>query len=107
MKRGDLVTTVVSGDFGKPRPALIIQSDHFETPSVTLLLLTSTIRPTYLARIDVKPSPENGLRQPSQIMVDRLMTVPRSRVGTIIGRLEAVTMDIVEQRLLTFLGLFQ
>lgn len=107
MKRGDLVTAVVSGDYGKPRPALIIQSDQFETPSVTILLVTSTLLPAHLARVDVHPTHQNGLTRPSQIMVDRIMTVPRERVGSVIGKLDAGTIDTVERQLMTFLGLLQ
>lgn len=107
MKRGDFVTAVVSGDYGKPRPALIIQSDSFDTPSVTVLLVTGTLLPAHLARVDVHPTHQNGLRQPSQIMIDRVMTVPRARVGEVIGKLDLDTLDRVERQLMTFLGLLQ
>ncbi|MGH7340789.1 MAG: type II toxin-antitoxin system PemK/MazF family toxin, partial [Candidatus Rokuibacteriota bacterium] len=81
MKRGDLVTIAVGGDYGKPRPALIVQADEFEAiPSVTVLRLTSEVHDEPLVRITVQPSPENGLRAPSQVCVDKAVTVPRSRV---------------------------
>lgn len=74
--RGDLVTIAMSGDFGKPRPALIIQADHFEDQAtVTLLPVTSTLVAAPLFRVGVEPTEKNGLRKPSQIMEDKTMTV--------------------------------
>ena len=85
MKRGDLVTIVVSGDYGKPRPALVIQSDAFAAlPSVTVLRLSSEIVPAHLARITVDPTPENG-RSTSQIMIDKATTISREKVGRAFG----------------------
>ena len=89
MRRGDLVTIAVSGDYGKPRPALVIQDDAFaELPAVTVLPLTSEVRDDHLVRITVHPDEGNGLRQPSQVMVDRTVTVPRVKAGTVFGRLD-------------------
>ena len=69
IKRGDLVTVALLGDYGKPRPALVIPSDLFaEHPSVTVLPVTSELRDTPLFRIPVEPSAENNLRSPSQVM---------------------------------------
>jgi len=105
MRRGDLVTIAVSGDYGKPRPALIVQSDAFEAlPSVTVLPLTSDIRDEHLVRITVRPTPENGLRAVSQVMIDKVTTVPRTRVGDMIGRADADTMRAVDVGLGRFLG---
>ncbi|AHE96983.1 type II toxin-antitoxin system PemK/MazF family toxin [Thioalkalivibrio paradoxus] len=105
MKRGDLVTVAMSGDFGKPRPALVIQSDHFDaTATVTVLLVSSTLVDAPLIRLAVEPSAENGLRKPSQVMIDKAMTVRRDRVGAPIGRLEADTMVGVNRSLALFLG---
>ena len=82
MRRGDLVTVAVSGDFGKPRPALVIQSDHFDaTATVTVLLISSTLVDAPLIRLAVEPGAENGLRKPSQVMIDKAITVQRDRVG--------------------------
>lgn len=71
MRRGDLVTIALQGDLGKPRPALVIQSDLFdEHPSVTVLPVTSELRDTPLFRITIEPNAENGLQKPSQVMVE-------------------------------------
>jgi mRNA interferase MazF len=105
VRRGDLVTVALSGDYGKPRPALVIQSDLFSVhPSVTLLPVTGDLREAPLLRIRVDPSEQNGLRKSSEIMVDKLQTVPRERVGTVIGRVDDATMVAVNRALATFLG---
>jgi mRNA interferase MazF len=79
MRRGDLVTIALQGDFSKPRPALIIQADEFDqTGSVTVLLVSSTLVDAPLIRVTVQPTPENGLRKPSQVQVDKAMTVKRN-----------------------------
>jgi len=70
--RGDFVTIAMQGDFGKPRPALVIQADQFsEHATVTVLPVTSTLIAAPLFRMTVQPSAENGLRKPSQVMVDK------------------------------------
>jgi len=105
MRRGDLVTVAMSGDFGKPRPALVVQSNHFDaTATVTVLLISSTLVDAPLVRLAVEPSAENGLRRPSQVMIDKAMTVRRDRVGAAFGRLEADTMVAVNRSLALFLG---
>lgn len=104
-RRGDIVAVALSGDYGKPRTALVIQSDAFsEHPSVTVLTLTSDLFDTPLFRITVQPDSDNGLRLTSQIMVDRAATVPREKVGRIIGRLDRGTLDEVYASLMQFLG---
>jgi len=106
MKRGDLVTIVVSGDYGKPRPAIIVQSDAFaQLPSVTVLQLTSDVHDEHLARITINPSAGNGLRQRSQVMVDRAMAVPRTKVGQVFGHLDAETITDINRAMARFLGL--
>jgi mRNA interferase MazF len=106
MRRGDLVTVAAPGDYGKPRPALVVQSDLFdELPSVTLCLVTSTLRDAPIFRITVDPSPVNGLQRVSQIQVDKLMTVARERVGEVIGRLDDATALKVTRSLAVFLGI--
>jgi mRNA interferase MazF len=105
MRRGDLVTVAMSGDFGKPRPALVIQSDHFDaTATVTVLLISSTLVDAPLIRQTVEPSAGNGLRKPSQVMIDKAMTVRRDRVGPPFGRLEDDAMIAVNRSLALFLG---
>jgi mRNA interferase MazF len=106
MKRGDLVPVVLAGAYGKPRPALVIQSDLFSKhPSVTILPVTTEILPIETFRIAVAPSEKNGLRAPSQIMVDKTHTIPRDKAGEVFGSLEARTMAAVNRVLTVFLGL--
>ena len=105
VKRGDVVTIALQGDYGKPRPALVVQSDLFDAhPSVTILPITSELRDTPLFRLDVDPNDTNGLRKKSQIMVDKTQTVARKRVGQTIGRLDDLTMLAVNRLLALFLG---
>jgi mRNA interferase MazF len=105
MRRGDLVTVAIQGAYGKPRPALVIQSDLFaEHPAVTILPVTSGLRDTPLFRIGVLPSAENGLHKPSQVMVDKPQSVPRENVGVVIGHLDDEAMLAVNRALAVFLG---
>lgn len=106
MMRGDFVTIALQGDFGKPRPALVIQADQFsEHPSVTVLPVTSTLLAAPLLRITVNPGAESGLQKPSQVMIDKPMAVKRDKVGPAIGRIDADTMIEVERSLAVFLGI--
>jgi mRNA interferase MazF len=106
VRRGDLVTVALPGAYGKPRPALVIQSDLFdEHPSVTILPVTSELRATPLFRIDVAPSAGNGLRLLSQVMVDKAQSVPREKLGEPFGRLEDDRLLAVTRALALFLGI--
>lgn len=106
MRRGDFVTVAVAGDYGKPRPALIIQSDLFnELPSVALCLVTSDLHNAPIFRITVDPGPDNGLRSISQIQIDKIVSVPRERVGAVIGHLDDTTMLKVNRSLAVFTGI--
>jgi len=106
MRRGDLVTVAVSGDYGKPRPALVVQSDAFDIhPSVVVLPLTSELHDAPLFRVTVSANRETGLKAASQVMVDKATTVPRGKIGQRIGRLNANTMQAVKQALRGFLDL--
>lgn len=106
MRRGDIVTAIAPGDDGKPRPALVIQSDIFDAlSSVTLCLVTSTLLEAPVFRITVDPSAENGLQRVSQIEVDKIMTVKRERVGRVIGRLDDATLLKVNRSLAVFVGI--
>lgn len=106
MRRGDLVTITLQGDYGKPRPALVIQSDLFDQhPSVTILPVTSALREAPLFRLEVPPNAGNGLRAASQIMVDKAQTVPRDKVGKMIGHLDDGTLLAVDRAMALFLGL--
>ena len=89
--RGSVVTVASPGVYsGKPRPAVVVQADRWlqAHPCVTLCPLTSTLMQAPLVRIGVEPSPRNGLRKPSQLMVDKLFTVPIEAVGGVVGQLE-------------------
>jgi mRNA interferase MazF len=102
LKRGDIVTVAVSGDYGKPRPALVIQSDILEaTDSVLVCLITTTIRDAPLYRVTIPAGEVTGLREPSQIMADKIMTVRRDRCGPPIGKVDAAT-KLALSRLLAF-----
>ncbi len=105
MKRGDLVTVILPGAYGKPRPAVIIQSDRYEgMGSVTFLPMTSEVLPKQVFRITVAPTAENGLEAQSQIMADKCSTLPLTRIGKVLGRLGAADLGRVERALAAFLG---
>ena len=105
MRRGDLVTVALQGEQGKPRPALVVQTDHFmELPAVTVLPITSTLIDAPLLRIPIEPNDRNGLTRPSQIMVDKPQT-PRGKLGPAFGHLDDMTMVAVNRALALFLGL--
>jgi mRNA interferase MazF len=96
----------MQGDFGKPRPALVIQANQFsDNASLTILPITSTLVDAPLLRITVHPSAENGLQKPSQIMVDKTLTVKRDKVGRPFGQLNADSLLEVERCLAVFLGI--
>lgn len=106
MMRGDLVTIATQGDFGKPRPALVIQADPFNAlSSITVLPVTSTLVDAPLLRVTVEPTPENGLHKRSQVMVDKIVTVRRDKIGQVIGRIDATTLTTIERCLAVFLGI--
>ena len=104
IQRGDLVTVSLPGDYGKPRPALVVQSDLLTTlDSVVLCPVTSDLRSATF-RVNVEPSATNGLRVLSQVMVDKLSTLPRSRVSEPFGRLEEARMKQIDRALLLVIG---
>ena len=105
MRRGDLVTIALQGPYGKPRPALVVQSDLFdEHPSVTVLPITSELRDAPLFRVPIKPSEANGLQKPSEVMVDKAQSVPREKIGDTFGHVSAEDMLAVSRSLAVFLG---
>lgn len=110
MRRGDIVTVSAPGDFGKPRPAVVVQADALTKAglgSVVLCLISShwVEAPTF--RIGVEPSKANGLVQRSQIMADKLLTVPSARVGEVIGSLDDETLFRLNRTLAFVIGLGQ
>jgi len=106
VKRGDVVTVALQGDYGKPRPAVIVQSGLFnEThPSISLLPLTRTIVNSPLLRLTIDPARGNGLSRVSQVMVDKVLTLPREKIGATIGRLDDDVMIRVTRALAMWLG---
>jgi mRNA interferase MazF len=108
LSRGDVVLVAARDRYsGKPRPAVVVQSDLF-TPthgSVTLCLITSELREAPLFRIDVSPSPDNGLRKKSQVMVDKVFSAPRESVRDTVGALDPPTMSRVADALRLWLDL--
>jgi mRNA interferase MazF len=106
VKRGSFVPVAVQGDFGKPRPALVIQSDRFdEHATVTVLLMSSTLIDAPLLRVTVQPDAENGLNKASQIMIDKAMTLRRERIGAPFGMASDQMMLEVSRVLAVFLGI--
>ncbi|RME33479.1 MAG: type II toxin-antitoxin system PemK/MazF family toxin [Gammaproteobacteria bacterium] len=106
MTRGSLVTVALQGSYGKPRRALVIQSDLFDQhPSVTVLPVTTDLRDAPLFRVTVEPDSNNGLMATSQIMVDKPHTIPREKMGRTVGRISDETMLEVNRSLMVFLGL--
>ncbi|WP_210302717.1 type II toxin-antitoxin system PemK/MazF family toxin [Bartonella callosciuri] len=104
--RGSLVTIAMQGDFGKPRPALIIQANQFsEHTSVTVLPITSTLVAAPLLRITLQPDSKNGLQKPSQVMIDKIMTVRCEKISPAFGSIHADQMIEIERCLAVFLGI--
>jgi mRNA interferase MazF len=106
VKRGEFVTVAIQGDFGKPRPALIIRPDWFsEHVSISVLPVTSAQVAAPLLRVTVQPNAENGLQKTSQVMVDKAMTVNRAKIGPVFGRTDDDTMVQVDRCLTVLLGI--
>jgi mRNA interferase MazF len=107
VKRGEIWTMAGGpGYASKPRPAVIIQDDCFpETLSIAVCPLTSQPTEAPILRVLVEPSPENGLRETSRLMVDKVTTVPRSRLGQCIGCLADDDLLRLNRSMLVFLGL--
>lgn len=106
MRRGDIVTVSAPGNYGKPRPAVVVQSDWLsDTDSVLVSLMTSTIRDAPSFRLSLDPGPETGLRVPSQVMVDKIAALPRAKCGPIIGRLSGPSLIELNRMLSVIFGL--
>ena len=90
MKRGDVVTVAAAGDYGKPRPAVIVQTDALpaEHTSVVVCQMTSELSEAPDFRVTIEPSKTNGLRARSQVMADKPVTIRRERIGRQVGRLD-------------------
>ena len=107
MRRGDVVAVAAAGDYGKPRPAVIVQTDAFpdDHPSIIVCQMTSSLIDASDFRITLEPTAENGLQTRSQIMVDKPVTVRRSLIGQSIGRLTTVDMGRLNTALAFVMGL--
>jgi mRNA interferase MazF len=107
MRRGDVVAVAVSGDYGKPRPAVIVQSDAFPDhhPSIVVCQMTARLVDAATYRVTVEPDPDNGLRSRSQIMADKPVTIRRERIGQPIGHLNAADMARLNTALAFVMGL--
>ena len=105
MQRGDLVTVSLQGDYGKPRPAVVVQSKLLgDLDSVVVCPVTSELR-TAAFRVTVEPTSANGLQLLSQVMVDKLSTLTRSKVSEPFGRLVEDLIRAVDRALLLVVGL--
>jgi len=108
MHRGDIVTVIAPGDFGKPRPAVIIQGDSLnlaEPNSTIVALITSTLQDAPLLRLTVEPSSENGLKKLSQIQTNRIISIKTDRIGATIGRLSESQLVELNRLLALSIGL--
>jgi len=106
MSRGDVVIVAAPGDYGKPRPAVIVQSNAIPAShaSVVICQLTSELAEADF-RITIEPEPETGIRMRSQVMADKPVTIRRERIGRLIGRLGAPDMARVNAALAFVIGL--
>lgn len=107
MNRGDIWTAAGGGDYvGKPRPVVIVQDDRFDmTNSITVCAFTSDPTEAPLFRLPIEPSERNGLLAPCRLMVDKVTTVSRRRIGARIGRLADDDMVRLNRAILVFLGI--
>jgi mRNA interferase MazF len=107
VKRGDIVLVSLPGDFGNPRPALVVQTDLVPASyrTVTLLPITSDLQAAPEFRITLEPSAKNGLHKVSQVMVDKTLTHLRSKVSDVIGALDDDILTRVNRALALWLGL--
>jgi mRNA interferase MazF len=105
--RGEIYAAAARGPYtGKPRPVVVLQDDRFDaTASITICPFTIDPVEAPLLRISIDPSEENGLDQPSQLMIDKVTTVPRSSLGERLGRLRDDQLIALNRSLIVFLGL--
>jgi mRNA interferase MazF len=107
MKRGEIWTVAGGKDYaGKPRPVAIVQDDAFDaTASITVCAFTTDTTDAPLFRLAITPNERNGLRAESRLMVDKITTVPKSKVGARVGRLDGEDLVRLNRAMLVFLGL--
>jgi mRNA interferase MazF len=109
VKRGDVVIVSIQGDYGKPRPAVIVQSDLFNDSHSSIILcpLTSDIQEAPLFRLTIEPNKDNGLTKQSQIMIDKVTALKRERIVQNIGYIDDDSMIKLNRSLALFLGIAQ
>lgn len=107
LKRGEIVIAVLAGDYGKPQPALVVQSDLFNATHASVLLcpITTDIRDLPLIRATLTPNRGNGLKSVSQVMVDKVTAVSRERIRQKTGRVSSSLMEQVNSLLRVWLNL--
>ena len=107
MKRGDVITVAASGDYGKPRPAVIVQTDALPKQHASLVVcqMTTQINDAPDFRVTIDPGAQNGLRARSQIMADKPVTIRRERVGSRSGRLDEKDLARLNAALAFVMGL--
>jgi mRNA interferase MazF len=107
MKRGNIWTIAGGKDYaGKPRPVVILQDDSFDaTDSITICAFTTNETDAPIFRLPIEPNARNGLRSASRLMVDKITTVSKAKLGTHVGRLDDEDIVRLNQALLVFLGL--
>lgn len=106
MRRGEIWTAAGAGSVGTPRPVAIIQDDRFgATTSVTVCAFTTDPTDAPLFRLRIEPSATNGLREPCSLMVDKITTMPRAKLGELVGRLGDEEMVRLSRAMLVFFGL--
>ena len=107
MKRGEIWTVAGGSDYaGKPRPVVIVQDDSFDaTDSITICAFTTDETAAPLFRLPVQPNERNRLRAACRLMVDKITTVPKTKVGARVGRLDDEDILRLNQAVLVFLGL--
>jgi mRNA interferase MazF len=106
VKRGDIISVAAPGDYGKPRPAVVIQSDWLKaTDSVLVALVTSALADAPLYRLQLEPTETNGLEVTSQIMVDKIIAMPRAKCGRTLRRIDDTARIALNHMLSVLIGL--
>ena len=107
MRRGDIVAVAAPGDYGKPRPAVVIQADllNQSAQSTIVALVTSHLIDAPLLRLTLEPNSGNGLQKRSQVQVNRLLTLPIAKVGATIGRLSGQDLVDLDRPMAVVIGL--
>src|SRR5881296_3842810 len=107
MRRGEIWTAAGGQDYaGKPRPVVIVQDDRFDaTASITICAFTTDPTDAPLFRLPIVPNEGNGLRAPCRLMADKITTVPKTKIGSRVGRLDDEDVVRLNRAILVFLGL--